>query len=236
MDWKYLSIIIGILGAFLGVYFREAFRKAVQQKIITSKLEAYLLDIEHQLLRDELKIIVDYALEEFKPIATFLLEYKNSSVEKLLELSDKKTKELAKLFAQPDDKFIQSIKEKYIEIKSYSQEYYESLNKWYEEIIEDFRNDKNIITDEEAAIISKRLTQLVVLYKTNTISVARELKFHNILLRSSENFELQIFSDSLQRMVRDLIYSSVVMFFMKEELKKIVKKSTFSLMMINIIH
>jgi len=32
MGWKYISIIIGILGTFLGVYFREAFRKAVATK------------------------------------------------------------------------------------------------------------------------------------------------------------------------------------------------------------
>jgi type II secretory pathway pseudopilin PulG len=56
-DWKIVSVIIGILGALLGVYFRESMRKAEKQKITAVRLEAYLNEVIREFLEGELKDI-----------------------------------------------------------------------------------------------------------------------------------------------------------------------------------
>jgi len=38
----FVTIAIGVIGAVLGVYFRECFKQAKNQKIISSKLESYI--------------------------------------------------------------------------------------------------------------------------------------------------------------------------------------------------
>ncbi|MDD1777472.1 MAG: hypothetical protein LUQ65_04830, partial [Candidatus Helarchaeota archaeon] len=48
-DWRIITIIIGVIGALVGVYFRESLRKALRQKIIASKLEAQISDILRDL-------------------------------------------------------------------------------------------------------------------------------------------------------------------------------------------
>lgn len=46
-DVKLISIAVGVVGALVGVYFRESFRRAVRQKLLASKLEAQV----HEILR-----------------------------------------------------------------------------------------------------------------------------------------------------------------------------------------
>jgi hypothetical protein len=52
-DWRIITIIIGVIGALAGVYFRESLRKALRQKILASKLEAQLTDIFKDLTSNE---------------------------------------------------------------------------------------------------------------------------------------------------------------------------------------
>jgi hypothetical protein len=49
-DVKLISIGVGVVGALVGVYFRECFRRAVRQKLLASKLEAQVHDILTGLL------------------------------------------------------------------------------------------------------------------------------------------------------------------------------------------
>src|SRR3990167_2389560 len=57
-DAKWLAVIIGIVGALLGVYFLENFRRALNQKRIAAQLHAYLSYWEMALLKTDLGALI----------------------------------------------------------------------------------------------------------------------------------------------------------------------------------
>ena len=42
---KLIAIVVGVVGALVGVYFRESFRRSVRQKLLASKLEAQVREM-----------------------------------------------------------------------------------------------------------------------------------------------------------------------------------------------
>jgi hypothetical protein len=67
--WKWLPVIIGILGAVVGVYFRESYRRALLQKRVAMQLDAYLTSWQMFLLKTELRKLVSFGEEWHKELA-----------------------------------------------------------------------------------------------------------------------------------------------------------------------
>lgn len=127
-----ISIIIGILGALLGVYFKESLRIAQQKKSIATQLEAYL----NELLRD---IVENPFLKQ-----TFLI-------------GEVWNKELGEAFKEEGGDGVQKINEKYksnleklksvlknvSEINSYIENLYKGFRELDEELFNDYIKNLN---------------------------------------------------------------------------------------------
>ncbi len=103
-DWKIIPILIGIFGALLGVYFREALREANNKLKIAIRLEAYLrkttTDILNSPNRDLLLIALAIKNKELEAYKTrgpnAFLQIAKEHEDKLKNIKDYLDKDLLK--------------------------------------------------------------------------------------------------------------------------------------------
>lgn len=166
MDLRVLSIIIGVLGAVVGIYFRENFRIAKRQKIILTKLRAFL---QYQQ-RENLLSFKDYAFIKtliFELPIEKNYEYNVKEVDSLIISINTKCKFLKWKIEKEkvDSKYKNELTETFKEIKNKEGVYLFHSVEELKELKKDIKQNVIFISDEEAALFDYKLTYLIINYK-----------------------------------------------------------------------
>jgi len=204
MDIEYTSILIGIFGAFIGIYFKENFRIAKNQKVILAKLCAYL-EYEHRQIiyaENNIQLIKSFNLES--PSETKNI-YNIDIVDKIIIETKSKCKvftdKIANLENNKDYKI--QIFEIYKQIKTESIELSGNHKAELQQSIDDIKNNISFISDDEAAQLGYKLTYLIIHYKNCQVSVTKSYLKLLSFVEHSEEFEYEKFNALLWKFIEE---------------------------------
>lgn len=171
-DWKLISVIIGVIGALLGVYLREALRLAYQQKAIASRLNSYLLYWQKTILEEEHLFDITYlGIEWHKEYINAI--HKGFSAEDLVKLDEKwekKIKEIKEAIENEDPTLNineEEVNEQIAKVKHRFGVLLEFLNSTKQNIMD----AKSYISDQEAGLLGFYTSDSVIELKMRMISL-----------------------------------------------------------------
>jgi len=173
-DPKVLAVIIGVIGALLGVYLKEALRKAHARLFSASRLEAYLrywlsLALENKVLFSI--IAAGYTFSEKEKTA--LLSGNVEKIEKVRkDLADRLDKLLEELKKQPD--IATDLIKK---IKRFQKDEIEVIFWEIDRFLESFDNGTAFVTTEEAGQLSWFIQPHIVQVRSDLISIFVDIKY-----------------------------------------------------------
>jgi gas vesicle protein len=234
-DWRIITIIIGIIGALAGVYFRESLRKALRQKIVASKLEAQLTDI-----------IRDITSNEFVNLFVLGELWRKDREKALLEKGaggfidiEKKYEEILKELKKKIDNGDESVDEPLRKTYKVYKEMPESLFRYQIQQLEIVRDClfKNIgfISEDEAAEISWDTVSRVVSVRSYFINLIHQYLSLLLVLREMDKPELDAIRPFVYRIAEQGIRLSLHLEPLRTKAKLIRTKSITALTIANII-
>lgn len=162
---KWIAIIIGVAGAFMGVYFRESFRRAVRQKLLASKMEAQI----HELLR----VVLSTEFSEIFALAeVWRMESRSAllakGTEKFLEIERKWKDRLVEVKAKVKEGH-KGLDESLMKHREIYRKMPERLFSWqirqFELAIDSLVSNQAFVSDDEAAEISWDTVSRVVSFR-----------------------------------------------------------------------
>lgn len=234
-DWRIITIIIGIIGALAGVYFRESLRKALRQKIVASKLEAQLNDIFRDITSNEFFNFFLFGELWRQDREKALLEKGHRGFIDVEKKYDAILKELKKKIENGDE----SVDEPLIKTHKVYKEMPESLFRYQIQQLEIVRDClfKNIgfISEDEAAEISWDTVSRVVSVRSYFIKLIHQNLSLLLMLREMDKPELDAIRPFIYRIAEQVIRLSLHIEPLRTKSKLIRKKSVTTLTIANII-
>ena len=111
--WGIILIIIGVLGALIGVYFRESLRHAYEVKDIAIRLESHLDSMVSGILKSEHKIVLVIAEKWRQETLKALSSQGPLSFEETEKKYEKLLKEARDLFIKGNEESDQALLKDY---------------------------------------------------------------------------------------------------------------------------
>ncbi len=169
-DPKILTVIIGIIGALLGVYFREMLREAIQRKKIAAQLEAYLDDWRTDILENEDLAIIMGAASAWNSKEVKALQKSNNTFFEARDEYKVKLKELKNVMQEK-----KSGEGIYREIRSLSIFEIDQRLSGLREAREGLLKNITMISDDDAALLSWIAVKRIVIIRNNALHILSKL-------------------------------------------------------------
>lgn len=234
-DWRVVTIIVGVVGALAGVYFRESLRKALRQKTLASKLEAQINDIFREITGNE-----------FVNLFAFGELWRNDRNKALLEKGaegfidvEKKYEAMLKELKKKIENGDESVDGPIGKMHKVYQEMPENLFRYHIQQLEIVRDSlfKNIgfISDDEAAEISWDTVSRVVSVRSYFIKIIHQNLTLILMLRELDKLEFNAIRTLTYQIVDQCIRLSLHLEPLRTKAKLIRTKSVAVLTISNII-
>lgn len=234
-DWSIITIIIGTIGALVGVYFRESLRKALRQKTLASKLEAQVDDMLNDIKSNDLAKLLEVVEMWQKDLKKALLEKGSKGlidVEKEYETLLKKTKEQIENGLESVDEGLRKTYKLYKEMP-------ESLFKFNFQHLAIIRDSllKNIffISDDEAAEISWDAVSRVVSVRGYLIEMIHQILSLMLTLREMDSLKLDVARPLVYKLTEKCIRMLIHLEPLRTQAKLIREKSITALTIANML-
>ncbi len=173
MELEILSISIGIIGAILGVYFKENFRIAKKQKIILTKLRAYLeYDHRRNLVNNKsLTLIKTFNIDISLNV---IHQYSRLNiVDKILIMVETKCKHTRENIVKSENyiNYRKRVLNFYHQLKNKSGDFLYISTKDLKTMQEEIKNDVTFISDDEASQLNYNFTYIITHYKRYSLQL-----------------------------------------------------------------
>src|SRR5258706_4461032 len=189
-DWKWLSVLIGVLGALLGVYFREGYRRALQQRRIAAQLSAYIMSWQMAMQKmgmgGIMALVRTWHEERTDALATggrdlFIRMHKKHDQ----KLSDLK----AKLNAYAPE-VRELLEANHRQLRAMSASSFDFAMKELHDAREALFSTKTFVSDADAAELGAAAAYRAVEFKTELRSLLSHMQRFDLALRDSEHLDL----------------------------------------------
>ena len=228
-DAKWLTVLIGVIGALLGVYFRENLRRALNQKRIAAQLHAYLSFWMMEILKTDLGVIIILVQEWDKERAE---GYRTGGNKGFNEVWTKQQTQLKEIKTQ--------IEAGGIDLLNSLSKQYQLLRKMPEPVFNAVMNDliisrdallqsQTFITDSDAAELAFWDAQRVVSIRGNLMSLVMHSLVFAQTLRASEIFDFTSISGPLVKIIEELVNVAYEMQALKNSTQRFVDYSLIRL-------
>jgi len=201
----FVTIAIGVIGAVLGVYFRECFKQAKNQKIISSKLESYIYLLMKELNNSTFvtfQLIGKRWSDKYK-------EYYNNFGNKGVEAATKQIQiekdQLIELIRKGNDEMIESFEKDFVKLKEENKDKLDYLLSEITKYENHYINNKLFISDDEAAQLPYALTHQIIEYKHDILSFLSSSKSLAIEYMKMDKFQYEKVSNSISGIVMALL-------------------------------
>ncbi len=234
-SWKLVLIIIGVLGALVGVYFREALRHAIRQRNIAIRLEAYLLDWNRYLLKGAFKsfYLIGYTWEE--KLSKAFRQSGREGFLKAREEIDGEIEDLKEFIKSGKEGVRESVETQFRQIKKLKKETYQALLRDLEFQRTVLVEDKLFISDEDAALVSWFAAQHVIPIKSHLFLFLQHSKQLILTCRDMDEFNYSDITDSLTEIILSGINFSRKYMPLLKHIQLIRHKSLIDLVIRNMI-
>jgi hypothetical protein len=234
-DWRVYTLVIGVVAALIGIYFRESLRQAHVQKNAANRLLAYLNYWNQNILDwDVFSIVyVGHQWREEK-IEAYRKSGDMADVLAVNEEYENKLKEIRDGIKNEDEKFDFDSVEIAQKLKKITPEFMEEFLIAQRANKQNIIEGKSFITDEDAASLGPSVAEKCISAKLRLVSLLEHGTILLILL-SNEKGQIRIskFSEEIYQCIR----ISIIMYQDFEPLRKsanaISGKSIFRLSLSN---
>lgn len=228
-DTKWLTVLIGVIGALLGVYFRENLRRSLNQKRITAQLHAYLSYWEMDILKSDLGLLIVLVQEWDKERTE---GFRTGGKKGFTEVWTKQQTQLKEIKSQ--------IKSGGGDLLNSLSANHQQLRKMPEPVFEAFTNElttqrdalllsQTFITDSDAAEIAWWAAQRVVSIRGNLMSLLMHTLIYSQTLRASETVDFMSISDTLVKIIEELVNVTYEMQALKNSTQRFADRSLIML-------
>ena len=185
-----LAVAIGVVGALLGVYFREAVRRAYRQKEVAAKLDAQLSTIRATLIENEqtLSLLVMGEIWSKERI-TALVERGKAGYIEVENKYKKKLKEARAEFLKGDKDIDRQLNELHRRYREMPERVFAYHLQQFELCRDLLLNERGLITDDEAALLSWHAVHRVVRLRTYLTKLVHLNLLVAIQLREMSEFQ-----------------------------------------------
>ncbi len=200
------TIVIGVIVGFCGVYLRESVQRAYQQKIIATKLEAYLLDWIRYILESDFALIFEWGYAWQEEEAKAFIERGTEGMTQVTDRYKQKLNELKTAIGNGQEEGKQNVRDMYEKIQNMDENSFSFQLKQMENSLDDTKNSVSFISDDEAAQLSWASANNAIPMKTNIML----LLFYSIqistIMRNSDDFKYEEVSENLYKLIESGIY------------------------------
>lgn len=219
-DLKWVSIIIGALGALLGVYLRESYRRALNQRRIAVQLDAYLNYWQMDLLRSDFGSLVILVENWDKERMEALKAGGEKAFVEVYQKQGELIKDIKRAVKSGDKTFVSALEGNYSTLKKMSDNVFDLFLSEMTYARGALLSGKSFITDQDAAELSWVAAQRVVTLKGNLTSLMLQVKLFALTLRHAEHLDAMSVSDSVGNIIERLVEISYDLHALKATAKK----------------
>jgi len=201
----FVTIAIGVIGAVLGVYFRECFKQAKNQKIISSKLESYIYLLIKELNNTPFVTFQLIGKKWSDKYKDYYKNYGNKGVEAATKQIQNDKDQLKELIQKGNDEMIESLEIYFLKLKEENKEKLDYLLSEITKHEDHYINNKLFISDDEAAQLPYFFTYKCIEYKHDILSFLSSSKSLAIEYKEMDKFQYEKVSNSLSGIVMSLL-------------------------------
>lgn len=224
-----LVVFIGVLGALIGVYFRESLRRAYRQKLVATKLEAQINNLIRELMKSEFKKILGIVSVWRDERATALRTRGSAG---LLEVEQKYgtiLQEIKKAVEEGSADVDLDIEKFYKTYKEMSPNVFDYHKEQYEVARESIYSGRGLLTEEEAAELSWGTAARVSALRTHATNLIHHFISMSLVLREMTPLNIRVIRPLLSQILEDMIYLSLEIEPLRIKAERIRKASVLSL-------
>jgi hypothetical protein len=228
-DAKWLTVLIGVIGALLGVYFRENLSQALNQKRIAAQLHAYLSFWEMEILKTDFAVIIILVQEWDKERAE---GYRKGGKKGFLEVWTKQQTQLKEIKTQIESggsDFLNSLSDQHRLLRKMPEPVFNAVMNDLTISRDALLQSQTFITDSDAAELSWWVAQRVVSIRGNLMSLVMHSLVFAQILRASENFDFTSISGTVVKIIEELVNVTYEMQALKNSTQRFVDCSLMRL-------
>lgn len=231
-----VAVIIGILGALIGVYFRESLRRAYRRKLIATKLEAQTNTLFFELAKSDFIKVLAIASVWRDERANAL---QTKGTEGFLEVERKykaKLQDMKKTIAAGDADTDKSIEKLHATYKEMPQNIFDYQKAQYGLVREELLSGRGLLTDEEAAELSWDTAARISTLRNHATKLIHHSLIMTLMLREMTTLDIQAAREFLSSVAEEMIYFSLEIEPLRTKAKLLRETSVMSLAIQSMIH
>lgn len=224
-----VTITIGILGAIIGVYFRECFRQAKRQKIISTKLESYIYLMIKDFIKEpflSFQVIGKKWSDRYK---TYFKKYGDVGIEKAFNEIENEKKEITKLIKTANEEVKKAFEEDFLKLKDDGGKMINQILSEVTKYESLYLDNKIFISDEEAAQLPNSFAFQCITLKHEILTLLSSFQSLAIKYEKMERFDYDLISDTIIDLIIALLNITQKQFPMLKTAQRIKKTKTLNL-------
>jgi hypothetical protein len=201
-----ISIIIGVIGALLGVYFRESLRAAHQQKLVALRLNAYLQNLIEEILDSEFEKLFFTGVAWDKDIT----EAASKGIEAFQEVDEKYKKMLEEVKIKINEgvpEINKTVEKNYKSFREMDEEIFQFYIQQLEKAQNYLIRGVNFISDEDATKLSWIAAHRVIEIKSHAMELITKSVLYMKMLRKMDALDIK----ALHEVIFDITKHSIML-------------------------
>lgn len=199
----YIELIIVGISTLLFFYIRESYNNAIEKKLISIKLEAYLNNWMSDILKNEdLFSLINLGKQRYKERSLAV-----SDDDKWNELYDKHKEDLKKLTTTliDEDSVQLHLKSLHSTILNMPDDIFKLSIQTMDNGLDNITKNISFISDHDASKISWYTADRIINLRNNLINVIIKTKFLYYLLKNMPEFDTNVIRDSYSSIIESII-------------------------------
>lgn len=224
-----IAVIIGIVGALIGVYFRESLRRAYRQKLIATKLEAQINTLFFELVRSDFIKILAIASVWSNERTTALQAQGSEGFIEVERKYNAKLQEMKKTIDAGDADTDKTIEKLHAAYKEMPQSIFDYHKAHYDLARDQLFSGLGLLTDEEAAELSWDTAARISALRNHATKLIHHFLTLTLALREMTTLDLHATRPLFSSLIEDMIYFSLEIEPLRTKAKLLRETSVISL-------
>ncbi len=226
---KWLAVIVGALGALVGVYFRENLRRALNQKRIAAQLHAYLSYWEMVLLKGDLGAYIVLVQEWDKERAEGYRKAGKKGFSDAWNKQQAQLKEIKSQIKSGGSELLNSLSANHQKLRKMPDSVFDAFMDEIKATRDALVHSRTFISDSDAAELAWGVAQRVVSLRGNLLSLLMHTHLFSQTLRASESVDFMSVSDTVVQIVERLVDVTYEMQALKNSTQRFFNRSLMRL-------
>lgn len=201
-----LAVIVGVIGALVGIYFRESLRHAYRQKFIATKLYVQINSLFREMGTGEYKPVFLFAWTWSKERLTAFQTKGSAGYLDIERKYEAMVEELKNAIEEGNLDVDKGLEQAFKSSKAMPQSVFDNFVAEYKRTRDSFDSGTELLTDEEAAELSWDTAGRILELRTRAVRVNKLFFVMFLTLREMEEFDSRKTRSLITPIIVEMIY------------------------------